>query len=393
MKTLRTILPVAALIAALSLAFVSCEKQETGTADTVQPEIYIPSNPVASDAGSQFVHVTAGGDWGLKLEFVGNQSGWASLSESSGTGSRTNLKLRWDENPADTSRYVSVTITTRAGTGVATFCQNGKGQAVKPVTGNGQDVSTAGWLELPRTVEGDGREMFTHTMTVGGSEVRNYSFDYSYSDFISIWVAYPLNTSLIGSYYGRSEAWGYDPLLPAKQQQYVGSAYSMSRIYGRGHQIPSADRQGSYERNASTYYGTNMTPQIHDFNGGIWATLEGKVRNIAKAADTLYVVTGCVRGSETMPNNGHQVNIPSAYFKALLYYSKGSGTLGKYSGYSGVGVYMDHDGSLSGPCYNYAMTLEELQKKTGLEFFVNLPDNVRSKILVQDASWAQSYLN
>lgn len=383
---------MAALIAALSLVFASCEKQGTEEADTVQPEIFIPENPVSSEANSQFVHITAGGDWGLKAEFIGNQEGWAQLSETSGTGSRTNLKLRWDENPADTSRYVSFTITTAAGTGVATFCQAGRGKPVSSVTGNGQDVAAAKWLELPATVAGDGREMFTHTMTVGGSEVRNYSFDYSYSDYISIWVAYPLNTGLIGSYYGRSEAWGYDPLLPAAKQQYVGSAYSMSRTYGRGHQIPSADRQGSYERNASTYYGTNMTPQIHDFNGGIWATLEGKVRNLAKAADTLYVVTGCVKGTETMPNAGHAVNIPSAYFKALLYYTKGGGTLGQFSGYSGVGVYMDHDGTLSGSCYNYAMTLGALQQKTGLEFFVNLPENIRSKILTQDPSWASSYL-
>jgi len=383
---------VAALIAALSLVFVSCEKQGAEETDTVQPEIYIPENPVSSVAGNQFVYVTAGGDWSLKTEFVGNQEGWASLSETVGTGNRTNLKLRWEENPADTSRYVSFTITTAAGTGVVSFRQVGKGQPVNPVTGKGQDVATAGWLELPATVAGDGREMFTHTMTVGGNEMRNYSFDYSYSDYISIWVAYPLNTNLIGSYFGRSDAWSYDPLLPAKLQQYVGSAYSMSRIYARGHQIPSADRQGSYERNASTFYGTNMTPQMHDFNGGIWASLEGKVRNIAKAADTLYVVTGCVRGTETMPNGGHQVNIPSAYFKALLYYTKGGSTLGTYSGYSGVGVYMEHDDTLGGSCYNYAMTLEELQRRTGLEFFVNLPENIRSKILVQDPSWANSYL-
>jgi hypothetical protein len=39
------------------------------------------------------------------------------------------------------------------------------------------------------------------------------------------------------------------------------------------------------------------------------------------------------------------------------------------------------------------MTLDELQRKTGLEFFVNLPENIRSKVLVQDPSWAEPYLN
>jgi endonuclease G len=379
---------VAALLAALSLTFVSCKKDEP---DTVNPLISIPKNPVSSDAGIQFIQISAGKDWGLTMSFDGEQTPWASLSAMSGKGSVTNLTLDWDENTVETSRSVSISIKSAAGTYAVSFTQYGKGQSPElPAPGQGADVSACGWLELPATKEGDGREFFHHNMQVDGKTIRNFSYDYSYKDFISLWVAYPLNKALIGSYYGRSNAWGFDPLLPSNAQQSIYRSYGTG--HARGHQIPSADRQGGYERNAPTFYATNLTPQDFDFNGGIWAGLEMDVRDICYKSDTLYVVTGCVLGNETIYNGGHSVNVPAAYFKALLYYSTG-GTLGAYSGYSGAGIYMRHDGELSGDRYDFAMTLDELQKKTGLEFFVNLPENIRSKVLVQNPSWAEPYLN
>ena len=383
---------MAALLAALLPTFVSCKKQEP---DKVQPGVAISLNPVSNKAGEQFVRVTAGKEWSISLDFAGAEP-WAEISPISGSGSRNDLTLSWKASPLEGARSVLISIRSAAGESSLTFTQNGYKMPAKKY---GEDVAGARWLELPETAEGDGREFFYRRMSISDDKgvskiVRNFSFDYSYGDFLAIWVAYPLNTTLIGSSFGRSEAWAFDPLMPAALQQDVTDSYHTG--WARGHQIPSADRQGDYERNASTYYGTNMTPQDYDFNGGIWAGLEQKVRNLCKNADTLYVVTGCVPGPNTMPNAGNRINIPAAYFKALLYYRKEVEdqvfNLGKYGGYSGVGVYLNHDGSLSGSLYPFAMTLEELQEKTGLRFFVNLPAEIRSKVLVQDPSWAKSYL-
>lgn len=77
-----------------------------------------------------------------------------------------------------------------------------------------------------------------------------------------------------------------------------------------------------------------MTPQSGDFNGGIWGTLEGKIRdNICN--DTLYVVQ--VATSETTiqrprdgcnGNNESQVSkdcpVPTHYFKVILRTRSGS---------------------------------------------------------------------
>ena len=405
LRARSNILPVAVLLAALLPVFVSCQPEEEP--DTVKPAISLGMNPATHDAGTQYITLTAGKAWELSLQYTGGQSGWASLAETSGTGSRSNVKLSYTANTSEESRYVTITITTQAGSSSVSLRQYGTAEP-KPDTptpnpdgGYGEDVTTRGWMELPGTVKGDGREFFTHAMTIGGKTVRNYSFDYSYDDFESVWVAYPLNDALIGTYYGRADnqntlpSWQYDPLLPSDLQQYVLQGYGTG--FTRGHQIPSADRQGTYERNVTTFYATNMTPQSYDFNNLIWGNLEGAVRTLAKMADTLYVVTGCVPGrTKTTDRKGSSITLPDAYFKALLYYTSGTSTLAKFSGYSGIAAYLPHDDSIARDSYaNYYLTIDQLEKKLKdaglpLEFFVNLPSDIASKVKAQDKSWLPS---
>ena len=386
-SNLISLVPVAAL-AALSLTLFSCTREEK-TVDTVTPEISLPKSSVESKAGSQFIGVTAGKAWTLEIVYEGEQSGWAELNPTSGNGPVSNVKFRYSQND-DTAnpRSLKIILKSAAGKAEASFTQYYKGWS--NVGGYGAKIATQGWLELPSTESEDGKEFFTHYMTVGSREMRNYSYYYSYSDFDAVWVAYPLNTSLIGSYLGRTDAWAYDPLLPQSCQQNVISTYGTG--YTRGHQIPSADRQGTEARNAATFYATNMTPQDYDFNSGIWAALEGSVRTLAKLSDTLYVVTGAVLGSrKTRDRDGHSITVPDAYFKALLFYGSGYGRINKYSA---AGIYMPHESTLSGSPGDFAMSIDELERKTGIQFFVNLPkkvgDETTNKLKAQAPDWLPS---
>ena len=242
--------------------------------------------------------------------------------------------------------------------------------------GYGLDVATPHWLELPATKAGDGKEWFAHDM--GGGDyfanrdaTRNWSFYYDYKSFISLWVAYPLNAGLMGSG-SRTDAWGYDPLLPMDlQQNIITSAYGTG--HSRGHQIPSADRLDR-AANVSTFYATNMTPQDPDFNGGVWEKLESKVRTYARACDTLYVVTGSVLSSTTVPDKMHHlVNVPAGYYKALLRYKKGD-SAGEYIA---CGFYLPHDPSIASKSFmDYIMSVDELKTQTGIDFFKYLPEVV-----------------
>ena len=376
--------PVAALLA-LSLTLFSCSREEEPR-DTVHPEITIDENPVSTKAGSQFVHVKAGGEWTLSIDYGDGEKDWASFDTPTGKGSAPNVKFRYTENKSESSRYLTVRIKSGGGSSDITFRQYGTKDKLVLTGGYGDAMATQGWLELPATDASDGLEFFTHYAKIGVRNMRNFSYYYSYSDLDAVWVAYPLNKGLIGSNIGRTDEWAYDPLLPEAYQQYVLESYGNG--YSRGHQIPSADRYGTVDRNAQTFYATNMTPQDYDFNGGPWVALENSVRDLARTSDTLYVVTGAMLGSKyTYDRKGNKITVPDAYFKALLFY----GNSGRYNGFSAVGVYMEHKSTLPGSLIDYAMSIEELEARTGLTFFVNLPGKVGSesakKIKSQSPSW------
>jgi endonuclease G len=118
-----------------------------------------------------------------------------------------------------------------------------------------------------------------------------------------------------------------------------------------------------------------MTPQLNEHNEGIWAALESKVRTIANGSDTTYVVTGVVvspASRKTRDSYGNDMTIPDAYYKALLYYNSHS-TLGQWNA---VGFYIEHKEYSGGVKKEYSMSIDELEEKTGLDFFVNLPAKV-----------------
>lgn len=242
-----------------------------------------------------------------------------------------------------------------------------------------EDIAT-GWLELPQVP--DGLDTFSRSCSLNGKEARNYTFCYDYSARVSRWVAYPLYSAFMGSS-GRSEEWGYDPLMPAAKQANVSGGFKEGNNgwYSRGHQIPSADRTASYSINVTTFYGTNITPQNDEFNGGVWATLEGKVRDWARSSDTLYVVTGCVLdGSKyyVVDRSNNKVTVPTAYFKAVLRY-KDNSTLGR-SGFMAAAFWYDHNGYPHAFSQNESLSVKALEEKLGYKLFTHLSDKVGADV-------------
>lgn len=363
------------------LALSSCGSG--GKEDVLPPIVEVKTAVVEAGGYSQFIYVKASSSWRITITSVdgGEPVDWIIVDPSSGSGDM-DVTLKVEANKSEKERSAVITVENSAGKASKTISQKAKGSEVKPdPTPSGGNLSPkTGWMELPAIPEG--MDAFTHSMTVGSVSTRNYSFLWDYDNLVAPWVAYPLCKWNIGNNIKRTNAWGLDPLLPEGKQPvlYRGFSKGNNGWYARGHQIPSADRLTSYESNSMTFYGTNMTPQIQDgFNGDIWATLEGKVRSWANSSDTLYVVTGCVidyKDGETvkyaLDNNGKKVTVPTAYYKAVLRYMKSS-TFG-YSGYSACAVWLDHKVySSSSISSSYSMSVDDLEKKTGIDFFVNLP--------------------
>lgn len=241
--------------------------------------------------------------------------------------------------------------------------------------GGGGDPVFAGWMELPAT--DDSNLYFVAHKSTANASGRNYSYYWDADALVARWVAYPLNPDIIGTG-TRTDKWAEDNALPnGVAQPILKKAFNPSS-YSRGHQIASADRL-RYADNVQTFYYTNMTPQESKFNGGVWNSLEQKVRSWSGKFDTLYVVTGCVVEGSTkyaFDNSGKRVKVPVGYYKALLGYDKSqkNGITSQTGGYTGIAFYFDHFGSYTSSAYmNQSMTIDALEQKVGVDFFVNLP--------------------
>lgn len=376
---------------ALSLMVFSC-KEPVKIEPAVPPVLTVKTQTVEGEAGSQFITISATGDW-----TISTSASWLTVNPSSGSGNNNMVVLSYSEN-TDAVRTASITVTGAGGYTSASLTQN-KLIVPEPPTpdkenGYGFKTANATWLELPETSESDGLEFFTHDMTIGTVKTRNYSFYWDYANLVASWVAYPLCTWNIGSGSGRSDEWGLDPLLPESKQPVLFNAYSNYSsslgVLDRGHQIPSADRPVSNRAaNVQTFYGVNMTPQNHVFNGGIWGNLEVKVRNWARktgataGTDTLYVLTGCVIGSSTQKaydNKGKAVSVPQYYFKALLRY-KNNNNVG-HKGFMACAFWFENSnkyGNDSKVTKDMSLSISDLEKKLGYKLFVNLEQKVGSE--------------
>ena len=269
-------------------------------------------------------------------------------------------------------------------------------------------TTVTGWLELPAATSGT--DYYTGNFKVSGK--RNYSYLYQYSTYTSLWTAYPLYNGAMGS--GYSATWGSNPNIAENKQvncwdasynviygetNYVNNASTASEYYARGHNIPNADRSGNSTMQAQTFYATNSTPQIQNkFNGTIWSKLEGDVRNIASATDTVYVVTGAafrkVGGNESITyihpkgDSGKSVPVPNYYWKVLLKVTwSGSGTNKTVTSAKAIGVWIPHQQYNNSDYSQYVCSVKQIETWTGFNFFHNLPDGVE-ETAESNTSWS-----
>lgn len=172
--------------------------------------------------------------------------------------------------------------------------------------------------------------------------------------------------------------------------------------FSRGHLCPSADRQCSKEQNKQTFFLTNMQPQWQSHNGGLWSNLETLVRNFAtndnytqSHCDTMYIVKAATITDKVTINGQeedgiytdikcgfdfkgavHQLLVPKYFYMAVLHYNKATNT------FKAIAFWTLHeDASVTNKNYgDYAISIDELEKRTGIDFFCNMPDEIEHAV-------------
>ena len=120
-----------------------------------------------------------------------------------------------------------------------------------------------------------------------------------------------------------------------------------------------------------TFLTSNISPQRHDFNSGIWNTLEQKVRYWARKYDGIFVVTGGVLKNNLKTIGDEGVSVPNYFYKVLLDYNNGNPKM--------IGFLLAHKKS-NKPLYRFVVSVDEIEDLTGIDFFPELEDEIENRL-------------
>lgn len=260
-----------------------------------------------------------------------------------------------------------------------------------PSNGNGNSSYTpssdiAARMETPRILSDGLTVVVSHDVAINGKKVVTYELEYDKSKFHSRWVAFRFDGNTRAQSVGRSdEPFMDDPSLSSTL--HIGYK-GFGPGYDRGHLCASADRLYDRTANEQTFYMSNMSPQLSSFNQGYWVTLESQVQKLGRSktfSDTLYVVKGGTIKEGQIKSyitrkNGNKVAVPKYYYMALLKVKNGV--------YHSIAFWMEHkeygysynNKAPLSEIMNHAVSVNELEQLTGIDFFPNLPDATEEKV-------------
>lgn len=196
----------------------------------------------------------------------------------------------------------------------------------------------------------------------GNEVVQHIGYTLSYSEQYeqAEWVAYVLTKDMfVGGQAKRNDNFRPDGAVKTRSatpDDYRGSGYD------RGHMCPASDM--SYDERAmdETFLMSNMSPQVRNFNGGIWRELEENVKDWARKHQKIYVVTGPIlKPGLRFIGKANKVSIPEAYYKVIL-----DANLKE-----SIAYIMPNEVSEK-PINDYVTTIDEVEKRTNINFFPKL---------------------
>ncbi len=200
-------------------------------------------------------------------------------------------------------------------------------------------------------------------------EHRGYTLSFIPHHQQAAWVAYILRGyQLKESRVEREGEFMVDPL--AKPHSADDADYNNSG-YDRGHLAAAEDMSWSALSMKESFYYSNASPQAPAFNRGVWKRLEELVRYWAEAYDSVYVVTGPVLQNGLRTIGHDNVSVPQTFYKAVLVYNA--------KAVQGIGFVLRNEASAA-TLKSFAVSIDNVERLTGLDFFPKLPDDAEQKI-------------
>lgn len=199
-----------------------------------------------------------------------------------------------------------------------------------------------------------------------------YTSSYNIETLCPNYVAWHLTADRIEGNAVRKNVFRGDDDIPEKYRIET-SDYARSG-YDRGHMCPAGDCKSSDEMMSESFLMTNICPQGHNLNAGDWKELEELCREWASSYGEIFIVCGPIFDSERPKtigkSKGHKVSVPDRFFKVVLM----MGRVPKAIGF----IYPNEDTNLD--VRDYAVSVDEVERITGIDFYPSLPDDIESEI-------------
>ncbi|MFD2726746.1 DNA/RNA non-specific endonuclease [Hyunsoonleella rubra] len=195
-----------------------------------------------------------------------------------------------------------------------------------------------------------------------------YSLSYSEAHEQAEWVAYELKKSHLSNTNHKRPYFEIDKAVKtgaASWRNYKNSGFD------KGHLCPAGDRRFSKSAHDETFLTSNISPQEHQFNSGVWNRLEQKVRYWASKYDGVFVVTGGVLKDDLKTIGREEVSVPNYFYKVLLDFNGGEPKM--------IGFLIPHKDS-NRPLYEFVESVDYIEKLTGIDFFPMLEDEIETEL-------------
>jgi len=213
------------------------------------------------------------------------------------------------------------------------------------------------------------------SMRIGGPPVRvlaNTGFVVGYSDDLGnpLWAAYRVQD-------------GEPREAPPRPEQFVVDMRTVARIdpdaysrsgYDRGHLAPNFVIATHYGPQAQreTFQMSNIIPQKHALNAGPWKQLEQRIATRYPGRfGEVWVLAGPVFGAKPEKLR-RRVAVPEACYMIIVDESEGR--------VRAAAFLFPQDTPAEAPLDNYLTTVDEIERRTGLDFLAALPDDAENAL-------------
>jgi endonuclease G len=195
----------------------------------------------------------------------------------------------------------------------------------------------------------------------------SFSLSYNSSYVLPSWVAYKVTKSQVNVNEKIKAKYKADPAVTTRsgdKKDYKDGGYLMAQL------VNNFDVQLFQNGQEETHYMSNIVPMKLAFYNHVWIRTEELIRLWNANTDGIYVVCGPILTDTPFTTIGeNKISIPKRYYKAI-YDPKNQKAIG----------FIFRNGSVPGTLKSCAVSIDEIEKESGIDLFPTLDDELENKI-------------